>query len=1635
MADISIRMTADGSAVVSAVQQSNAALQSLGVQAERVSASMQSTAKSAVSSFTDLAKGMLLGTAVGLSFDAFKGKIMSTVDSMAQLKTMSERTNASVENLSKISGVARAAGSDMDTVSMAISKMSKGMAGADDETKGAGAALEYLGISAKDSAGNLKDPAAMFSEVSKQLTLYQDGAGKAAIAQALFGNASAQILPTLKLLGESGDQVAKVTDEQATAARQYARDISKLDGEKNQLVKTITVAVLPTMSDFANVLLDASKNTNVVNGEVKKLAQDHSIEDWADFGAMALAALIDVVKVLPAIFSVASAGVMDVVARAKIAALTFVGTSEEYSAAVKAQAQTQADMGDKIGAYLQKEVDATQRAMRAKIDSRKEAQQAATKELSAAAAAEAAKPKLNYSTAKPDKLGKSTAEQISDYEKLRRSIMEKQSTDDLQLVTSNALTESDKIRAKMQADLASGAIKLTAAEVTQTGAALEKLKATEKIIAEEKAYQEFIKARYESSSKLVNAAVEEADKNEALAKTFGMTKAAIEDLEIARLQEQLTSLQGVNQTTAEIAKLEALIDAKKRNRDAVGKLDTLETSAKAAKQAEEDWKKTSESINASLTDALMRGFESGKDFASNMRDTIVNAFKTMVLRPVISAIMSPVTAVGAALGGMGSAANAAGIGGSTASLFSTGSALAQMGSLFPEASSAVLGFTNAAAAGVQSMVGITGTSAQMVTSLTQAGYAGTSAAGAAAGSAFASAIPYIGAAVLAYSLLTQDHGTPTSNTGSTARAFDAAGNVTGSESYYGGTSAGADAMIVKMQDAYMQGAKSLGIATVASNFNFSGNTGKNGESPNFALGGGAGGKSFQQTEIKLDDAAVALAASRAVFAALQGSELPTYLAGVFDHLSAGAATQEQITAALAGAQALAAWHTALTALPFDSLTNASYSTMQALISASGGLDKLGANLASYYANFYSAGEKSQQTTDNVQQAFSALGLVMPEISAQTKTLYRAEVERLMALDQSIPANAQALAGALSLNTAVSDLANAFQTSVASARSAIATLNGLSSNDANLFSAKAAASAAWAAFKELVPNAAISSVDVLKTIDMSNGGDFQTGYNAKQQQAIVEALQTAAAVYSLERSTTPAVASAVSTTPSSAGSTSVDSATSTANAGVDALAQSLKALGATSATLSIDLLRAQGLESEAVAAQRAIDIAGYGAAEIAIYDYNASLRAQITAIGAAKTATEALIATEKAAAEARAALVQSTFDTANTNAKSALDALSRAVDAEKKLVATAYESASKTAQTALDKITTSVGKLQALATSLKSALDGLRIAGSDSAYRQDAQLQIRSALETARAGGGLPVDGALTSALATVAKPSEQLFGSFTEYALDFYRTANDIADLTGLTSDALSADETTQLILQNQLMALKTGFDAESAQLDAVVTGAQAQLNALNGINTSVLSVASALENFAASMGAATTAAAALAAQKAAAALAAQKAAALAGTPVFDTSTKSDVVSQIQNAAAASGITQEMQLYQTATSSGYTAAQVDKSMGWAPGTSNAWAAEKGLPTFAIGTNFVPNDMTANIHAGERIIPAADNRELMQRLQNPGDNNAALVTEIRALRAEVAGLRASSERGNESAQRTADTLAGRQGVPFLVQIAS
>ncbi|QYY30304.1 phage tail length tape measure family protein [Cupriavidus pinatubonensis] len=152
---------------------------------------------------------------------------------------------------------------------------------------------------------------------------------------------------------------------------------------------------------------------------------------------------------------------------------------------------------------------------------------------------------------------------------------------------------------------------------------------------------------------------------------YGMTKGQLASVTAERYEESLALLeQGrarvamLDGTKAEldyydeaIAGVSRLARAQREYADALQGNEYRDSVRKAAEESVKDWKRGSEEINRSLTDSLLRGFESGKGYARNLVDTMKNMFGTLVLRPIISAIVAPVGAMfsGGVLGVPGTA--------------------------------------------------------------------------------------------------------------------------------------------------------------------------------------------------------------------------------------------------------------------------------------------------------------------------------------------------------------------------------------------------------------------------------------------------------------------------------------------------------------------------------------------------------------------------------------------------------------------------------------------------------------------------------------------------------------------------------------------------------------------------------------------------------------------------------------------------------------------------------------------------------------------------------------------------------------------------------------------------------------------
>src|SRR5690606_23446801 len=205
----------------------------------------------------------------------------------------------------------------------------------------------------------------------------------------------------------------------------------------------------------------------------------------------------------------------------------------------------------------------------------------------------------------------------------------------------------------------------------------------------------------------------------------------------------------------------------------------------------------------------------------------------------------------------------------------------------------------------------------------------------------------------------------------------------------------------------------------------------------------------------------------------------------------------------------------------------------------------------------------------------------------------------------------------------------------------------------------------------------------------------------------------------------------------------------------------------------------------------------------------------------------------------------------------------------------------------------------------------------------------------------------------------------------FLRTANDIGSLNSLTEQQISAEEQILSSLKDQLKTAEEQFEEEMAKYDEMLDIAQRQLDAALGTELGVMSVEAAIANLAS-------------------ALSTLKATPVPTSPGSGGNAADDYINQLyQDIFGRNVDAPGLGYWKGVLASGdMTADQFAQAI--RDGARNEDL--KKVRGFAVGTNYVPEDMNARIHQGERIIPEADNRELMARLASP-DRTASLLQQV------------------------------------------
>lgn len=241
-------------------------------------------------------RNLFLGIGAAIGAIKFAEFVTGTLEAAGGLKDLSQKTGMTVESLSGMQSIAKLSGTSLDTIAGASNKLAFSLSSATEESKGASAAIEALGIDFKTF--NALSPEDRLLAVSKAMSEFKDGTGKSAVAMALFGKAGAEMLPFLNDLAEAGQLNYKVTTEQANAADNFGDNLVKLSANTSAWQKTLVYGLAPALSDLSTALVDVFQQAGGLKDQIGRLSEEGKLELWARQATILVTYLSDAISLV-----------------------------------------------------------------------------------------------------------------------------------------------------------------------------------------------------------------------------------------------------------------------------------------------------------------------------------------------------------------------------------------------------------------------------------------------------------------------------------------------------------------------------------------------------------------------------------------------------------------------------------------------------------------------------------------------------------------------------------------------------------------------------------------------------------------------------------------------------------------------------------------------------------------------------------------------------------------------------------------------------------------------------------------------------------------------------------------------------------------------------------------------------------------------------------------------------------------------------------------------------------------------------------------------------------------------------------------------------------------------------------------
>ena len=236
----------------------------------------------------------LVGGAVGTAIAALEGiKVINVLD---QLDDLAEKTGITVESLSELRYAGETTGTPLEALATGVGKLSKQMAAAAGGNKEAIETFKAIGVEIKNADGTLRNSEEVLKDIADRFATYEDGAGKAALAQKIFSKSGAELIPLLNL-GRAGIEQLGVEakalgviygTDVAKAAAQFNDNLVKLKLASEAATVQLAGPLIKALADVSSQFVEAKKNGTLFETFLRNAKWVNPVTAGVNFGLDAM---------------------------------------------------------------------------------------------------------------------------------------------------------------------------------------------------------------------------------------------------------------------------------------------------------------------------------------------------------------------------------------------------------------------------------------------------------------------------------------------------------------------------------------------------------------------------------------------------------------------------------------------------------------------------------------------------------------------------------------------------------------------------------------------------------------------------------------------------------------------------------------------------------------------------------------------------------------------------------------------------------------------------------------------------------------------------------------------------------------------------------------------------------------------------------------------------------------------------------------------------------------------------------------------------------------------------------------------------------------------------------------------------